>query len=62
MPMDESETRLESNSDWGSQPMRAWMAGHEAALESVKAKVIEYGGDADGNIPLQVVFDAINAS
>ena len=52
----------QSNSDWSSKPMAAWMAGHDAALESVKSKLIEYGGDADGNIPLQVVFDAINAS
>lgn len=52
----------DDRAEWDAKPMTAWMAGYRAALESVKAKVIEYGADGNGNIPIRVVFEAINAS
>ena len=42
--------------EWRTRP---WLEGFDAAVAHIKQRLIEYGGDKDGNIPLQVVFDII---
>ena len=43
--------------DWRT---RTWLEGFEAAVKQAKAHLIAYGGDGNGNISLQVVFDILN--
>lgn len=47
----------------GTKPIewreRQWIEGFDSAISHIRARLIEYGGDGDGNIPLQVVFDIL---
>lgn len=42
---------------WGDEN---WHRGFDAALDRTRHRIVEYGGDTNGNIPLQVVLDALN--
>ena len=46
----------EGETIWGD---KSFHDGFDAALDRTRRRLIEYGGDEDGNIPLQVVFDAL---
>ena len=46
----------ESESIWGDE---SFHSGFDAALDRTRRRIVEYGGDGDGNIPVQVVLDAL---